>query len=379
LKTLLILDELIALNEKFHKARHDYDVLMESSVSRYSRPAPAPSTNPFGQAPPYQAGPPPFQPSIQQPNRPVSNFGATSASPPPSAHGYGTGATQPAATGYPPAPAWEGYQQPKPWDTAAPPPPQANTWETQHPHRRSWDGQQQPPSTSQWETPNQQPQQDNLAGQWDDQYQPWDQDRPGNAPVATSYPPPPTQTTQVHHYGGGLDELVSPINAPTDRPSNPWYDNQPNPTTTAPLPTTNTSTGGFTTQTSPPPNHPYFSPPPQATSSKPQDAQEYPYGQYSQPSQPPPPPPSQAPPTIPFEQKPPYPVGRGRPPPPPFYSQPKPPATYNPQQQGQGDRYAGLRSLSAGSNHNVSTPGAWPKEENGKADGSGGGYYDVST
>src|SRR5438046_3005294 len=50
---MLIIDELIALNEKFHKARHDYDVLMESSMSRYSRPGPAPSTNPFGQTPVY--------------------------------------------------------------------------------------------------------------------------------------------------------------------------------------------------------------------------------------------------------------------------------------------------------------------------------------
>ena len=350
-------------------------------MSRYSRPGPAPSTNPFGQAaPPYQAGPPPFQPSVQQPTRPASGFGFVpnaNATPPPSAPGYATGATQPAATGYPPPPAWDGYQQPKPWETAVQPPPQANPWEGQHQHRQSWDGQHQPPPTSQWDASNQQKQQqpqDNLPGQWDNQYQPWDQ-------TSVTYPPPATQV-QSHHYGGGLDELASPINPPKDNSQQqPWYDNQP---VTSPLPTTNTGTGGFTAQTSAaqPPNHTYFSSPPptQTTPSKPQDPQQqYPYPpQYSQQQQQqqqqPPPPPSQAPPAIPFDHKPPYPVGKGQ----PFYSQPRPPATYNPQ-QGQGDKYSSLRSLSAASNHEGSSTG-WAREEEGKADGSGdGGYYGVPT
>ena len=354
---MLITDELISLNEKFHKARHDYDVLMESSMSRYSRPAPNPSTNPFGQTPQYQPGPPPFQQ-----NRPLSDFGLitnANTSPPPSAHGYPTAGTP--STAYPPAPPnWEGYQQPKPWEAPA---PQQNPWETQHP-------QQQPGQPSQWEG---QPQpHDNLPGQWDNQYQPWDQDRLG-APGANYSAP--TQPPPAHHYGGGLDELAGPVTALADKPQQPWYDGPPGPPLGGPsgpnasFPTTNTGTGGFTTQTSSSQSHPYFSSAPQQT--KP-DARQEPAQQLPYPDQPasyPPPPPTQAPPAIPFDQKPqtPYPVGKGQ----QFYSTPKPPATYNP--QGPGDRYSSLRSLSAGSNHEGSARMVWflaagkgAKEEEGK-------------
>ena len=370
---ILILDELIALNEKFHTARHDYDVLMESSMSRYSRPAPNPSTNPFGQTPQYQSGPPPFQP-----NRPSSGVGfiaTANASPPPSAHGYPTAGTP--STAYPPAPPnWEGYQQRKPWEAPGQPPPQQNPWETQHP--------QQPGQPSQWE--GQPPPHDNLPGQWDNQYQQWDQDRPG-AP-ATSYPPP-TQHPPAHHYGGGLDELVSPVTGAADKPQQGWYDAPSGPPPggpsgpNAPFPTTNVGTGGFITQTSSSQPHSYFSPAPQQT--KP-DPRQDPTQQLSYPEQPasyPPPPPTQAPPAIPFDQKPqtPYPVGKGR----QFYAPPKPPATYN--QQGPGDKYSSLRSLSAASDHEESgdwygssPAGKGAKEEDVKS-GNGGnsGYYGVST
>src|SRR5579859_3264050 len=122
-------DELIALNEKFHKARHDYDVLMESSMSRYSRPAPAPSTNPFGQGQPYAA-------SFQQPTqRPLSGTGYPPnpiASPPPPGPGYPQGS--PISSFPPTANNWETYPQAKPWENAQPPTqvqapqPQSNPW-----------------------------------------------------------------------------------------------------------------------------------------------------------------------------------------------------------------------------------------------------------
>jgi hypothetical protein len=361
---------LISLNEKFHKARHDYDVLMESSMSRYARPAPNPSTNPFGQAPPYQSGLPPFQP-----NRPLSGFGATAnanASPPPSAHGYPTASTP--STSYPPAPPnWEGYQQPKPWEPPIqPPPPQQNPWETQHPQQAGlpshWEGQSQP--------------HDNLPGQWDNQYQQWDQDRPG-AP-STNYSAP-TQPPPSHRYGGGLDELASPVTVGADKLQQPWYDGPPGPPPGASgpntsFPTTNTGPGGFVTQTSSQP-HSYFSPPQQTKPDTRQDpAQQLPYPE--QPVSYPPPPPTQAPPAIPFDQKPqtPYPVGKGQ----KFYPPPKPPATYNP--QGSGDRYSSLRSLSAASDHEgsgewygSSSAGKATKDEGKTGNEGNGGYYGVST
>src|SRR5271170_2505774 len=332
---------------------------MESSMSRYARPAPAPSTNPFGAAPP---GVGPYQQPVQ---RPGSGYGinppAKSQSPPPSAHGYPNSGS--ISTTYPPPPQWDGYQQAKPWETPVQPPPQqqGNPWDTQQPHRQSlsWDGQQPP----------QQPQ-ENLPTQWDNQYQQWDQDRPG-APASYA----PLAQSQAHHYGGGLDELASPgPSAEKPQPQQPWlYDSQtslPGPNSQyppqPPLSTTNTGPGGFQLgQNAPPQQPPYFSPPAQPPPSTSQAPPQYQYPPTSETSTyASPPPPSQAPPAIPFEQKPPYPVGRGQQ---PFYSSPKPPATYT--SPAQGDRYGALRSLSAGSNHDGSAPwhsGPPGKEEEGR-------------
>jgi signal transducing adaptor molecule len=372
-------DELIALNEKFHKARHDYDVLMESSMSRYSRPAPAPSTNPFGQGQPYAA-------SFQQPTqRPLSGTGYPPnpiASPPPPGPGYPQGS--PISSFPPTANNWETYPQAKPWENAQPPTqvqapqPQSNPWETQ-----------QQPTT-------------NTSVQWDSQFQPqWDQERP--APPSTYQGPAPNQPPQ--HYGGGLDELTG---QPPDQqqqyqhwyepPSNPPPGNNPALSTSSPIPPANTGTAAFPPQstTTAAPPHPYFSAPPSLNPSNPElnpeSRHQHTYSQSSDPSSYALPPPSQAPPAIPFEQKPqsnpPYPTGKGSQ---PFYSTaPKPPATYTP--QGQGDKYASLRSLSP-ANQESSGPGGWysssgsqEQKEAGKppADavhnsGGGPGYYGVGT
>jgi hypothetical protein len=376
-------------------------------MSRYAKPAPAPSTNPFGQPAPYQS------PYPQPTHRPTSGFGIPpnqTGSPPPSGHGY-----PPAnpATAYPPTQNdWDPYE-PKPWEAAATPaqgqqPPQpANPWETQQPtNRHSWDGQQQqgapPPQwegqqqgnpAPQWEGQQQQ-RPANIPAQWDNHYQtPWEQERPA---APSTYQGPP-QTQAAHHYGGGLDELAAPVGAPpTDKPQQQehWYNplasapggNLPY-KNTSPLPTTNTGAGGFTTQTAPP-SHPYFSPqqtPAVKPETRPGTQQQYPYSQPSE-SAYIPPPPTQAPPAIPLDQKPqttPYPVGKGQQ---PYYSgAPKPPATYMPQGPGgPGDRYASLRSLSP---QNSGDGTAWypPQErkedevkpaENGAP--AGGGYYGVT-
>lgn len=369
--SVLTEDELIALNEKFHKARHDYDVLMESSMSRYSKPAPAPSTNPFGQAPPF---PPPV-------NRPQSGLGSgnAKASPPPTAHGYSSGTP---SSAHPPAANWDSYQQAKPWEAPAPPPVQSNPWETKPPQRQqSWDAQQQ----AQWEGQNPAPQ-DNISTHWEGSYQPWDHERPG---APSTFSSGPTQPPPAYHYGGGLDELASPIDRPPQQQQQPqqqpWYDpqsgNAPQYNPPAPVHTTNVGQSGVT---SPPQN--YFSPPPPQGPSKADTRpdQSYSYSQPpEQPSYAPPPPPTQPPPSVPFEQKPqglPYPVGKGKS---PFYASPKPPATYNP--QAQGDRYAGLRSLTPTSNQEGA--GGWysssPTQERreddtkGGTDSSNGGYYGV--
>lgn len=340
-----LLDELIALNEKFHKARHDYDVLMESSMSRYHRPAPAPSTNPFGQAAPYQS---PLQTGPQQ--QQLGYIPPATSSPPPTNKYAGGGS--PVAS-YPPAQKWDAYQpQAKPWENATqayqPPQTQVNPWEAE-PSQQAWG--QQPAS--------------HPVGAWDPQYQP-----PNDAPPSThgpaTYSALPPQQQLPQHYGGGLDELA---NSPLDQSQEAWYD--------ASRPSEQAPPG-------PPPQqaNAYHPPPAQATKPPyPSRQSSHPPIQPDQQAYPPygsPPPPSQAPPAIPFDQKPtPYPTGQGK-----AYS--KQPATY---EQPNRDPYASLRELSPdpaagtqGTWYSAPQQGAQEEQNKGGENGSaGGGYYGVPT
>lgn len=313
-------DELIALNEKFHKARHDYDVLMESSMSRYSRPAPAPSTNPFGPPQPYQPPGSSYQPP-QGANRPQSGFGygPNKATPPSTSQAFAPSGAPSSPYAAPPQQAWDGYQPPpqsKPWEPPVQPPPQQNPWENQ-------------PSQP-WEP--QPPQDHRPSEQWDNQYQ------------APSHPPPPI-------YGGGLDELASPTST-SDKPQQQWYEPPAGPPSQPYMPLSKPETK---------PSYPY-SPSEQQSS----------YAPSPQPQAGPPPQPAQAPPAIPFEQKPqlPYPTGKGKQ---PYFAQqqPKPPATYDP--------YASLRSLGSSSNVEATTRGSETQAKGEEGKPADGGYYGVST
>ncbi|KAI5778183.1 hypothetical protein EDC01DRAFT_719557 [Geopyxis carbonaria] len=99
-------DDFVALNEKFIKARRDYESLLESSMSQtaaahYGRP---PTTNPYTY-PPTDAYPPTSEPGQYYTPGPGNNSSASpptsGAYPPPQGKPYGGGGRPPSNTYYP--------------------------------------------------------------------------------------------------------------------------------------------------------------------------------------------------------------------------------------------------------------------------------------
>lgn len=272
---------------------------MESSMSGYSRPAPA-SSNPFRQ---------PLGSQFPAQQRPSTGAGYAHESP-----------LSPAPQGNPPysvtAPypllasncQWDGYDHSKPWESSAQP-SETSAQPRNHPgHQNPSDAQM--PQQPNWDVG----QQDDLSPRQDGQYpQHGDQDRPGAPANYAPYPRSPP-----HKYGGSIDEPVGPPNNVNDPPASRsqqlgWYETSPatgvDPiyTGAGSLLTANIGIGGFAPQpsTGPPSN---YSTPPQPplrkTETRADQApqQPYPYYQssdsssYSAPALP-----TQAPPTL-FEQ-----------------------------------------------------------------------------
>ncbi|CAO3675443.1 unnamed protein product [Umbelopsis ramanniana] len=117
-------DELVALNEKFMKARTSYDKMLENSIARYS----SPPVDPYGQPQPQYAAYPPSQaepyPSYPQQQPPRQDYYGSGSQQQPIQHQpvptatpdvYGGYQQPPAQGGYYPSPAQHQQQsQPQP-------------------------------------------------------------------------------------------------------------------------------------------------------------------------------------------------------------------------------------------------------------------------
>jgi hypothetical protein len=361
-------------------------------MSRYSRPAPGPSTNPF-QPQPFAA------PYVAPVGRPQSVLGppnpSTSPAPPqPQAH-Y----TNPVSTYLPPQPNWDSYPaaESKPWQSSSAgqvnpvqAPPTQNPWNPADPANgvslaayegeakiltaeASKDSQYHPyehvqPQQQQGKEQYGHPPWEGIQEEVPDEspYQIWVPERPA-VPTATSYGnPPATQGQQQQQqqqpprpYGRGDDVTGAPDPQSASRPQ--WK------TGFAPHQIGNPVTGGYTSsmKTDPPPvvpqqqQHQYYSPPPGD-----------PVG-YVVPQQP-----SQAPLPVPQEQKLPslpYPFRNSQP---QYYgTAAQPPATYAEQKPAPSDRYASLRELNVGENGGWYTQEQTTGTKEEEKSGSSSGYY----
>ncbi|TPX15476.1 uncharacterized protein E0L32_004456 [Thyridium curvatum] len=259
-------DDFTQLNEKFIKARRDYEALLESSMSHPPQPnyqqyamrphpgVPAGYPAPAGPGYPGQAPPPqqqadpryygtPAPQQDQQPQYPPAtspspNFHRPGATPAPAPF-YMAGAEVPAAHGAPPGPAQQQYpprdqgqrvpsagkpHQPAPIQTSSPPPPQHNAYAPyshavppQGAHNPA--GNPQELSTSVYDSPVATHNPNSAATYSSSVYSPDEgpsRQSSYGGPGGPSAPPPPQQAYQT--YGG-----YPPQQQQQQQQQNPYY------------------------------------------------------------------------------------------------------------------------------------------------------------